>query len=101
MNIISAFNLLMLSAARYIPVVASDYGDGEFSVFKALIIAIIIGLICGFIRSLILKSELTSVYKNDSATDYTRAGSFKLQGKKDIFLGTKTEVFDKPKDRDS
>ncbi len=96
MNIILAFNLLVASAAHYIPVVAAEGGD--FSIGSALLISIVIGLICGLIRALILKGELTSVHKNDSAADYTRPGSFKLQGKKDIFLGTKTEVFDKPKE---
>ncbi len=72
-------------------------GAGEYHWGTAIIISIVIGLICGFMRALALKGQLTSVYKNNSASDYTRKGSFKVTGKRDIFLGSKTETVDKPK----
>ncbi len=72
-------------------------GAGEYHWGTAIIISLVIGLICGFGRALALKSQLTSVYKNNSASDYTRKGSFKVTGQRDIFLGSKTETVDKPK----
>ena len=65
-------------------------------ILRALIISVVIGLIAGFIRAMSLKSKLTSVYKNDSAADYTRDKSFKLELKKDTFLYSKTVKEEKP-----
>ncbi len=61
-----------------------------------IIVPIVIGLIVGLIRAMILKGQLTSVYKNDSAADYTRENSFKLELNRDIFLYSKTEKEAKP-----
>ena len=63
----------------------------------SIIISIIIGLIIGLVYALILKSQLTSVRANNTASDYTKEGSFSLRTNKDIFLGTKTERTKKPK----
>lgn len=80
-------------------VVLTETADGEWSIVNVLIISLVVGLICGLIRALSLKGQLTSVYKNNSAADYTRANSFKVTTSKDIFLGSKTETFEKPKDQ--
>lgn len=71
---------------------------GEFDFVKVLIISLVIGLIIGLIRALSLKGQLTSVYKNDSASDYTRQGSFKVETSRDTFLYSKTEKMEKPKE---
>lgn len=72
--------------------------DGDFNIGKVLIVSIVIGLICGLITAFSLKGQLTSVYKRDSASNYTRPNSFKLAHQKDIFLGSKTETVEKPKE---
>lgn len=65
-------------------------------IVTALIISLCIGLLVGLIYALILKGQLTSVYKNDSAADYTKANSFKVEIRKDTFLYSKTEKEEKP-----
>lgn len=62
------------------------------------IIALVGGLIIGLIYSLCLKGQLTSVVKNDTAADYTRENSFKVETKKDMFLYSKVEKEEKPKE---
>lgn len=63
---------------------------------KALIIALVVGLIVAFIYVMSLKSQLTSVYKNDTAADYTREKSFKVELSRDTFLYSKTDRIEKP-----
>lgn len=65
---------------------------------KKLLIAVVIGLVIGFIYALTLKGQLTSVYKNDTAADYTRSNSFKVETSRDVFLYSKTEKKEKPKE---
>lgn len=65
-----------------------------------IVVPIVIGLIVGLIRALVLKGQLTSVYKNDSAADYTRENSFKLEINRDMFLYSKTEKEAKPEPQD-
>lgn len=74
----------------------TEYTDPGFQPVKKIIIALVIGLLVGLIYALSLKSQLTSVYKNESAADYTRNNSFKLTDKKDLFLYSKTERTAKP-----
>lgn len=65
--------------------------------YKTILIAsIVIALIVGLIRILCLKGQLTSVHKSESAADYTRDNSFKLETKRDLFLYSKTEKKEKP-----
>ena len=65
--------------------------------YKTILIAsIAIALIVGLIRILCLKGQLTSVHKSESAADYTRDNSFKLETKRDLFLYSKTEKKEKP-----
>ena len=68
----------------------------DFDWVTAIIIALSIGLLAAFITAMSLKGQLTSVYKNDSAADYTKSGSFKLETKRDTFLYSKTEKEAKP-----
>lgn len=64
--------------------------------WKSIIIAaVVIGLIVAGIRALILKGQLTSVFKNDSAGDYTKPNSFKVEVSKEFFLYSKTEKEEK------
>lgn len=92
MNILLGLYLQISSAASY--VLAIDIAG--FNPVKKIIIALVVGLIVGLIYAVGLKGQLTSVYKKDSAADYTRQGSFKLNTKKDLFLYTKTEKTAKP-----
>jgi len=68
----------------------------DFDWVKAIAMALLIGLLFAFITAMGLKGQLTSVYKNDSAADYTKSGSFKLETKRDTFLYSKTEKEPKP-----
>ena len=65
--------------------------------YKSIIIfSLIIALIVGFIKMMILKGQLTSVHKSESAADYTRDKSFRVDTKRDLFLYSKTEKKEKP-----
>ena len=64
---------------------------------RTFICKLLIGLIVGLLYALSLKSQLTSVYKNETAADYVRPASFKVADKKDIFMYSKTEKTEKPK----
>lgn len=82
-----------------IMIVLTDVPAGEAQenwLATALIVSVIIGLMIGFFYALILKGQLTSVYKNDSAADYTKKNSFKVELRKDTFLYSKTEKELKP-----
>ena len=70
--------------------------DAGFDWVRAIIIALGVGLMAAFITAMSLKGQLTSVYKNDSAADYTKSGSFKVETRKDTFLYSKTEKEPKP-----
>jgi len=70
--------------------------DAGFDWVKAIVIALGVGLMAAFITAMSLKGQLTSVYKNDSAADYTKSGSFKVETKRDTFLYSKTEKEAKP-----
>lgn len=63
---------------------------------SVIVIALVIGLIIGLIRTFSLKGQLTSVYKNDTAVDYTRDKSFVVDEKRDLFLYSKTTKEEKP-----
>ena len=63
---------------------------------KMVLISLGVGLVFGLIVCLSLKGQLKSVYKNDSAADYTVPGSFKVERRKDSFLYSKTEKEEKP-----
>jgi hypothetical protein len=79
-------------------VVLASFGEKLAAVnYKTIIIAsLVIALIVGFIRMMILKGQLTSVHKSESAADYTRDKSFRVDTKRDLFLYSKTEKKEKP-----
>ena len=60
------------------------------------IVSVVIALIVAFIRTASLKGQLTSVHKNDTAADYTRDKSFRVDTSRDLFLYSKTEKKEKP-----
>lgn len=66
-----------------------------------IIVAVVIGLIVGLIYALVLRGQLTSVYKNDTAADYTREKSFKVEVEREVFLYSKTEKEEKPNSTES
>lgn len=77
--------------------VAASAGAGaSFNFVKVLIISLVIGLIVGLIYAASLKGQLTSVYKNDTAADYTIKNSMKVDSRRDLFLYSKTEKQAKP-----
>lgn len=88
MNVILLTNVLLTATPE----------GGMNWILKALLIAVGIGLVVGLIYASILKGELTSVYKNDTAADYTREGSFKVETSRDLFLYSKTEKEEKPQE---
>ena len=64
--------------------------------FKVILIAsLVIALIVGLLRMLSLKGQLTSVHKSESAADYTRDKSFRVDTSRDLFLYSKTEKKEK------
>jgi len=80
---------------------ASVAAEGDINPFvKMIIIAVVIGVLVGIFYALILKSELTSVYKNDSAADYTKDKSFKVEVSRDTFMYSKTKKEEKPKNEE-
>lgn len=65
---------------------------------RMVIISLCIGLVVGLIYALSLKGSLKSVHQNNAAADYVRPGSFKLEREQDLFMYSKTEKKEKPKD---
>lgn len=74
---------------------ATDAAGTSINWKTLIIVAVVIGLIVAGIRALILKGQLTSVFKNDSAGDYTKPNSFKVELSKEFFLYSKTEKEEK------
>lgn len=61
------------------------------------VIAIIIGIIAGFVIAGIQKSALTSVTMQKAAADYIKQNSLRFSVKTDQFLYKKIEKEEKPK----
>ena len=57
-----------------------------FKVGKNLVISLIIGILAGLLVAFILKGQLKSVRKQDSARVYVKKGSMRLNYSRDIFL---------------
>ena len=57
-----------------------------FNVGKNLAISLVIGIIAGLIVAFVMKGQLKSVRKQDSARVYVKQGSMRLDYKRDIFL---------------
>ena len=83
---------MILNSVLSMSAVLTEGAEEGLDIAQILIVSIVIGAIVGLIYAVVLKGQLTSVYKNDSASDYTRKDSFNCTEKKDIFLGSKTEV---------
>ncbi len=100
MNVL--LQIFLLLEAAYEPINNSTAtGDLASWLLKIVIASIVAGIIIGLIGVTRLKSQLTSVFKNDSAADYTKENSFKVEQRKEIFLYSKTEKEEKPKDNNS
>lgn len=96
-------NLLFLTCFRIVssvaPILLSATAEApkEFNWVPKIIGALVIGLLVGLIRTLVSKGKLTSVYKQDAATDYTKKDSFKVTISREIFMFSNTEKKEKPK----
>ena len=75
----------------------AEQTKAPFNPVVKIVVALVVGLIVGLIYAAVLKGQLTSVYKNDTAADYTREGSFSVPVKRDLFIYSKTEKKEKPK----
>ena len=95
MNIALYVNSLILNAAT----LTADGATASvgFDPLKKIIIALVIGLIVGLLYALSLKSQLTSVYKNETAADYVRPASFKVSDREDGETETTRSVNISPK----
>lgn len=96
--LVSNINAFLNMAASKVMAVAEATvePEGEIDFVKMIVIALVVGLLAGIIYALILKSELTSVYSNDTAADYKKPGSFKVDLSREMFMYSKTERKEKP-----
>ena len=62
-----------------------------------LFVALVIGILGGFIGGAILRAQLFSVHKQQAAQDYVIDGGLKLQEHKDRFLYDQLEKTEIPK----
>lgn len=63
-----------------------------------IVIAIVIGIVGGFVGAGILKAQLNSVHRQTAASNYIRRDSFVLTEKNDRFLYRKVDKTARPKD---
>jgi len=68
-----------------------------FSVTGSLVIAVIIGLLAGWIVTGNMKKQLKTVVKKVKADKYITANSLQVTGSQDLFLYTQVERKEKPK----
>lgn len=78
-----------------------DVGN-EKSQFEPMwiVIALVVGVVVAFIYTGVLKAQLKSVSKNDSAANYMRPGSLSLAVSNDMFLYRNVSRTARPKDND-
>jgi len=69
-----------------------------FSVVANLLIALVIGLVAALIVTGSMKSKLNTVRKKSKADDYVVGGSMRLTASRDLFLYTKVEKRERPKE---
>ena len=62
-----------------------------------LFVALVIGILGGFIGGAILRAQLFSVHQQNAAQDYVKGQGLELTEKKDRFLYKQTEKTAKPK----
>ncbi len=67
------------------------------SIPMMIIIAVVAGLLVGLIGTGVLKGELRSVAAKTQANSYVTPGSLNVTGKNEIFLYSKEEKREKPR----
>lgn len=79
------------------------YADNHFSFGfgKHLVIALVIGFVVAFIATGVMKGKLKSVRFNNTATDYVKSGSMKVETSRDIYLYRNITRVPKPKSSSS
>ncbi|MBR3767195.1 MAG: TPM domain-containing protein [Clostridia bacterium] len=79
----------------------NDYKPNEpsnqFFSIKWILVAIVIGIIIGFIYTGYLKSQLKTVRSKAAASDYVVAGSFNITQQRDVFMYRNIKKTPKPK----
>lgn len=81
-----------------------DYDDlpkEPFSVFKSLILSLIIGFAIALVITLAMKSQLKSVRFQDNASMYVKRDSMNLTHSRDLYLYSRVTRTAKPKDSGS
>lgn len=68
------------------PYYSEDSENTGFPFFKSLLICLVIGFVVALIVVLIMKSQLKSVRRNDTAAEYIRQGSMVVTESRDLFL---------------
>ncbi len=86
-------NLLLVVAEEH---AAKASGITSKQLLTIVIASLVIAAIVAFIRIMSLKGQLTSVHKSESAADYTRDKSFRVDTKRDLFLYSKVDKKEKP-----
>ena len=82
-NYATAFTLFTNQCEEYL---AYHQAGSPFNVGKNLAISLVIGIVAGLIVAFVMKGQLKSVRKQDSARVYVKQGSMKLNYTRDIFL---------------
>lgn len=75
--------------------------EPEFFSLKWIAIAVLIGLVIGFIYTKTLKSQLKTVRSKAAANDYVLPGSMQLTQQNDIYLYSNVRKIPKPKQNSS
>ena len=82
-NYATAFTLFTNECEEYL----TYYQAGSpFNAGKSFMISLVIGIIAGLIVAFVMKGQLKSVRKQDSARVYVKKGSMRLTYSRDIFL---------------
>ena len=82
-NYATAFTLFANECEDYL---AYYQAGSPFNAGKSFVISLVIGIIAGLIVAFVLKGQLKSVRKQDSARVYVKKGSMRLTYSRDIFL---------------
>ena len=82
-NYATAFTLFANECEEYL---AYYQAGSPFNAGKSFMISLVIGIIAGLITAFVMKGQLKSVRKQDSARVYVKKGSMRLTYSRDIFL---------------
>ena len=82
-NYARAFDTFADACAYYLDGYINGY---PFDAGQSLAVSLAIGIVVGLVVVLVLRSQLTSVRKQQEASAYMRSGSMKLTASNDIFL---------------